>query len=182
MGAAQASALYFWLAMRQNVAPSSIKFVVSPVPMFPIGAGSAVRSDAWARFPESRDEFLDFVVAMGIDNVVILSGDAHCFLEATITITKKGYKSVRIRNITTAGLYAPYPFANSQPEDFLVTANDAILVGPNTGTAWSYTEAKSASSIGGWTLIGVNQKGALTVEFRDTVQMPAVSQFVARER
>ena len=181
MGDRQVMELYVWLAMQQNADRSSMKFVVSPVPMFPMGSGSAVSSDAWARFPESRDEFFDFVVAMEITNVVILSGDAHCFLDATIVITKAN-KFATIRNITTAGLYAPYPFANSQPEDFLVTANDAILVGPNTGTAWSYEVTESASSIGGWTLIGFDENGALTVEFRDTVQMPAVSQFVARER
>ncbi|MES2718558.1 MAG: alkaline phosphatase D family protein [Pseudomonadota bacterium] len=119
----QAHALQRWLALDVQ----QPAFVVSPSMLLPRRRASArslagaLQSDAWCGFPGSLHGLLAQLWRLGRQNLVFLSGDEHlsCAVEATISDAARS-RSVRILSIHSSGLYAPYPFANSVPEDFML--------------------------------------------------------------
>lgn len=78
---------------------------------------------------------LEFIAHNDIKNLIFLSGDEHVSNVTTIdlssssssnstpnkpikTTTIKEATNTRIYSIHSSGLYSPYPFANSSPDDF----------------------------------------------------------------
>ena len=108
------------------------KFIVSPSVVLPWSRETRgdfsyqLRSDAWDGYPQSLCQLFDFIAEKGIQNVVFLSGDYHASLFSQATLCKKGRDPVRIYSVVGAGLYAPYPFANTVADD-LELAYDGTL-------------------------------------------------------
>lgn len=103
---------------------------------------SALRSDAWDGYPRSLHRVLAHLADHSYKNVVFLSGDEHISFVTTIRIQQLDDQGVPVdggtfvRSIHSSGLYAPYPFANSDPAD--LEANDEFdfqLIGPGSRDA-----------------------------------------------
>ena len=115
-----------------------VKFVVSPSAVLPRRLGAlnqnidhVARSDAWEGYPGDLGALFTFVVKNKIRNVVFLSGDEHlgCVVHADISVEHQGQtECARIVSIHASGLYAPFPFANSQSHEF-VQGTDTFSVG-----------------------------------------------------
>jgi len=137
MSKRQFGALLDWLR-RQD--PDVPKFVASPAILLPRHlraiqhghAAGALRSDSWDGYPCSLHRILGYIATNRIRNVVFLSGDEHlsCIARATLTDRQSGH-AVDIVSIHSSALHAPFPFANSIPEDFVVP--DEFAFGLPTG-------------------------------------------------
>lgn len=154
MQARQMEALQHWLIGLQSGNYPGPKFVVSPVPVFPLLASAAppceTSADAWQRFPESFDELIVFIARNRIANVTILSGDAHCFFDVEATLGMAGAAPLTLRSIVTPGLYASYPFANANPYEYLQgNAAASSSVAHGCTVQWSY-RIMAASTGNGW--------------------------------
>jgi cholesterol oxidase len=112
-----------WLQAHQT----QLKFIVSPAIILPQRLGmlnldsidQTTRSDAWEGYPAQLAKLFEYIVDNDIENTVFLSGDEHLSCVATATLSKKkNGKSQKITSVHASGLYAPFPFANSRPEDF----------------------------------------------------------------
>ncbi len=104
------------------------KFVISPSVVLPRHKHcyasneihNCLHSDGWDGYPSSLYRLLSFIVDNEIKNLVFLSGDEHISFDTEIVLTnKKTNKKVKVRSIHCSGLYAPYPFANSNKHDLL---------------------------------------------------------------
>jgi len=99
------------------------RFVVSPSILLPRRLSTlehpatALLSDAWDGYPRSQRLLLRWMARRRISDVVFLSGDEHrcCTASATFDSTDP---PIVVRSIHCSGMYAPFPFANSIPEDF----------------------------------------------------------------
>ena len=137
MDAHQRSALEHWLMKQKSLHDRDShwvrpKFVVSPVWLLPRRLGrpdtaeDPGRCDAWEAYPASLSRLLRFIADHQIRGVVFLSGDAHLGGVAVArTQTSKG--SVTTLCINAPALYAPFAFANSQPNHYL--RRDSIDLG-----------------------------------------------------
>lgn len=123
MGCRQEQALKDWLLKQARDAP---KIIASPsifLPRHAVAVGhpaNALRSDGWDGYPRSLHSILSLIASQGIRKVVFLSGDEHlsCISHITLRCPSSG-GSVVVHSIHSSPLYAPYPFANSIPEDLL---------------------------------------------------------------
>lgn len=84
---------------------------------------SAIHSDAWDGYPKTMHQLLMHIAHNNIKNLVFLSGDEHVSNVTTIDLNTYSTASeetvtTRIHSIHSSGLYSPYPFANSNPNDF----------------------------------------------------------------
>jgi len=111
-----------WLQDNRN----KLKFIVSPAMLLPrrlgvldAGRDQVVRGDAWDGYPSTMRALFNFILDEGLDHIVFLSGDEHLSCVATATLSKVGKPDRKIVSIHASGLYAPFPFANSKPEDFV---------------------------------------------------------------
>ena len=81
---------------------------------------NCIRSDAWDGYPRSLYELLSFILENEIQNVIFLSGDEHVSSVCNILLSDSvKQKAIHCYSIHSSALYAPYPFANSKPEDLL---------------------------------------------------------------
>ncbi len=86
------------------------------------------RSDAWDGFPQSVQQLIEFLYFNRITNTVFLSGDEHQSFHSEATVTSTGDDhTLKIVSVHSSALYAPFPFANGRPSDFLEV--DAYRVG-----------------------------------------------------
>jgi phosphodiesterase/alkaline phosphatase D-like protein len=125
MSEAQFGKLLGWLDAQDRLMP---KFIATPSILLPrhlraIQNGhpaSALRSDGWDGYPRSLQRLLAHIADKQIRNVIFLSGDEHlsCVARATVTSLQTG-RSVSVYSIHSSALHAPYPFANSIPEDLV---------------------------------------------------------------
>ena len=123
MSKEQLQALLNWIdQFRDDPRP---KFVVSASMFLPtrvrcaMPTSSALHADAWEGFTHSRNQVLAALVAdEGISNLVFLSGDEHHSSVTRIEVTDPATgKSVVCHSLHSSALYAPFVFANGQPED-----------------------------------------------------------------
>jgi len=118
----QMATLRHWLKYASPNEPRRPKFLVSPsvvVPWSRETAGHksyALRSDAWDAFPSSLQHLLGYIAEKRIQNVVFLSGDYHCSLFCQIDLIRDQETMARAYSIVSSGLYAPFPFANTQTD------------------------------------------------------------------
>lgn len=123
MGEDQFAAITDWLA--QPV--TGPRFLACPAMVLPrrrwaVGAtpASALYADAWDGYPHSLHRLLAALHQHQCDNVILLSGDEHLASVSVVDLASTGpYKPTRVHVIHTAGLYAPFPFANARQTDFL---------------------------------------------------------------
>lgn len=160
MGCLQTARLKSWLADE----PERPAFFVSPSMLLPRRRSSidgprhrppagppraprlrgALHSDAWDGYPGSLHALLARLWRLGRSNLVFLSGDEHVssVIKATVTRVVNGQhvRPVTLNSVHSSALYAPYPFANSVPEDFAITddwdfADPDDTAGPNESPA-----------------------------------------------
>jgi hypothetical protein len=117
----QFGALQAWLLEHKG----RPKFIASPSILLPRQRTtqehptSALRSDAWDGYPATLHALLAFIWDQRIEHCVFISGDEHlsCIAEATLRGPGESRPALQIYSIHSSGFYAPYPFANSRPED-----------------------------------------------------------------
>lgn len=123
----QIDGLCRWLIGCQKESGDRPKFITSESILLPrrsltanSGIATAIRSDAWDGYPDTLRRVLAFIVDEGIQNAVFMSGDEHlaCVAKAVIGSATSPKTGV-IHSIHSSGLYSPYPFANSIPEDLM---------------------------------------------------------------
>ena len=165
MSAPQMTCLTTWLGNLQRNNYQGPKFIVSPVPIFPClikAQGDCLTSsDAWERFPQSFDTLLRYIATNEITNVTFLSGDAHCHFDVAAELDFKG-KTIALRSIVAPALYAPYPFANAQPDDYLQHASGNC----GGGVIWHYTIQGSGTSNGWVQCVASARGGVVECELR----------------
>lgn len=149
MAVEQMASLVAWLKGLQK-APKygdRPKFVVSGSVIAPFwaeatGPGAAVREDdAWQGYPGSLNALIDGIVDERINNVVFLSGDYHCALNARLEFhARNGQKiqGLQAFSVVASALYAPIPFANKTVEQFHHGGN-AASVTTASGNRMSYS-------------------------------------------
>ncbi len=84
------------------------------------GERGALVLDGWDGYPASLCRILEFIARERIRHVVFLSGDEHLPIVASASLAVDGQAPIRLVSIHTAALYAPIPFANATPDDFLL--------------------------------------------------------------
>ena len=144
MSPEQFAALTFWLDDRQRepAYADKPKFVLSPsvvVPFLNATQGSdayAARSDGWDGFPHSLRALFSFIADKRIENVVFLCGDPHLSMASEIRFEGENLTGLRALCIVASPFYAPYPFANAQPQDFLDAGH--LPLGSGAGSAMAY--------------------------------------------
>lgn len=127
MRKAQFKTLLSWLKKQDADCP---KFIASSSIFLPrklraIGKTDyppcALKSDAWDGFPGSLYHLLGEIARNRINNVIFLSGDEHLSCIAQARVCPSNGTPVVIHSIHSSALYAPFPFANSIPDDFADT-------------------------------------------------------------
>ncbi|WP_096667653.1 alpha/beta fold hydrolase [Polaromonas sp. AET17H-212] len=126
MSDGQFEALTGWL--ERNNRDNRPKFVLSPSIVVPFeargatprqDAAHAAPSDDWNAFPESLHRLFDFIAGHGIQNTVFLSGGPHFSMSGRIRLDRAGAAPLHALSIVGSPLYAPFPFANREPAEFL---------------------------------------------------------------
>jgi cholesterol oxidase len=144
MSPRQFDKLLGWLLDQHRSDPDRPKFIASPSILAPRRmraahgdvAAHCLRSDAWDGYPASMQRLLAHIARHGIRNVVFLSGDEHLSCTATVLVTPPGGAApVSILSIHSSALYAPYPFANSVPEDLADSGDRFDFPDPEDSTA-----------------------------------------------
>lgn len=80
---------------------------------------STLQSDSWDGYSNTRNKLLAHIAIRGIRNVIFLSGDEHLPNKTTIELTNADGLKTTVFSLHGAPLYAPLPFANSEPWAFL---------------------------------------------------------------
>ena len=159
-----------WLASQQRDGGNRPKFVVSPsvvVPFLRDASGKPAysqRSDGWEGFPASLRRLFSFIAEQDIQNVVFLCGDPHCAMTSRLEIDGAN-GALQALCVIGSPMYAPFPFANSAPEDFEATGSVPLDAGREARYACLRSvEGNSFTTVGarrdgnGWT-IGVRVHG-----------------------
>jgi len=143
-----------WLQAQQDAHGGRPKFVVSPSVVTPFLREAAAtasyrsRADGWQGFPASLRRLFSFIAAQDIQNVVFLSGDPHCALTSTLEI-EGANGTHQALCIVGSPMYAPYPFANSKPQDFAARAELALDAGRSMRyTLRNSSEGNSVTTVG----------------------------------
>lgn len=119
----QFEALESWLkARRDENRPCIVSMSSLPLPRhYPVvgGESASLALDGFDGYPSTRDRLLRFIAREQIAHVVLVSGDEHRPLYATIDLFSAGRPVSRVLSLHAAPLYAPIPFANAAAEDFI---------------------------------------------------------------
>lgn len=131
---------------------------------FSTGAGnlSALHSDGWDGYPATQALVLRGIVEKGIQHLVFLSGDEHrgCIASGRIR-DAAGTLVGRFHSIHTAGMSAPFPFANAMDED---TVDQEVLEFQSGGANFfCHVDTKRPPVGDGPTLLSVRQENGLWV-------------------
>jgi len=155
MSNAQFEKILRWLSEQRDDIP---KLIASPSILLPRrmraeGCAGALRSDAWDGYPWSLHRLLAHIVEKRIRNVIFLSGDEHLssVARAEITAIGKG-ESATIFSVHSSALYAPFPFANSIPDDL---AGDDEFRFELEGSKYSCTVDTKFAPGDGFAIVGV---------------------------
>lgn len=135
LGKPQMAALQAALLRAQQLTPQAFKLVATSSILLPrrlfladAPAETALRSDSWTGYPGSLHRILALIHQHKIRKCVFVSGDEHLPIVAQIRVQRLNEPGQPAASVTDPGitllsvhagaLYAPYPFANSQPTSF----------------------------------------------------------------
>ena len=119
------------LELLDTAPPEVAKFFVSPAPLLPLRrprpshAAERLRADGWDGYPASMLQVLQFVAQHRIQRLVFLSGDAHLSAVCRLRLDDK----LTVHAVMSSGLYAPWPFANGDPGDYLLDGRTVLRHG-----------------------------------------------------
>jgi cholesterol oxidase len=127
LGTRQSAALDAWLQARATEDPARPKFIVSPAMFAPrlrkamqgAKTANAIHGDGWDGYPASFLHIVRKVHELKLQNLYMLSGDAHLSCKATITVQADGQAPLHFWSVHASALFAPYPFANTQPDELM---------------------------------------------------------------
>jgi cholesterol oxidase len=166
---AQQDNLAAWLLEHQH----EVKFVATPSMLLPrhrdVSANLAARSDGWSGFPATVRWLLRFLVDRQITRTVFVSGDEHHSLVAQAWL---GPDRLKIVSVHSSALYAPFPFANGQPQKLQL--NDVVT---DCGVAYEVSTQLAPPGDGFALLEVVDGTAAaprLRVRFEKSTALPAV--------
>jgi len=164
----QSSALEGWMTAARCV--NQYKFVVTPSILLPRRLAVcdepdyAIQCDSWVGYPKSLYGLLAFICESQVQKLVFLSGDEHLSCVAEVELSTAGKPSVRILSVHSSPLYAPYPFANSRPEDF--PAYDCFeFNAPGSGVRYRCTVRTRMGPPGDGFALLTPQRDGVTVDF-----------------
>lgn len=174
LGQTQRDALESWLRSAKAGHP---RWIVSPVWLLPRPAGQPDRNggaqamnpalcDAWPGYPDSLDWMLGLIARERIENIVMLCGDAHLAGHTVLTLTRQAETTapaIRVDLLHCPALYAPFPFANAQPHEFLL---EDVLSGGSGPDAWRCEVRSSLWNEG---------DGFVLVRFNNSLQGPRIT-------
>lgn len=86
---------------------------------------NAIHGDGWEGYPASFMHIVRQVKTLNLQNLYMLSGDAHLSCKATITVAA-GVNRQRFWSVHASALFAPYPFANCQPDELMARETFAV--------------------------------------------------------
>jgi hypothetical protein len=133
LGKAQTIELEKWL---ESAPADKLKIVTTASMLLPrtrISMDEPLYLDPWQGYPASLHRLLAFLYEQDLRNVVFLSGDAHIACDARITVRRHGASGgVRFASFHAPALYAPFPFANEEPANFLLQDAFRFQCGGNT--------------------------------------------------
>jgi choline dehydrogenase-like flavoprotein len=153
MAPEQLDALKGWLG-DPGRPPNRHRFVVSPSPVVPFRREAQRsgpypeaylrRSDGWDGFPGALRELLWHILCKQIRNVVFLCGDAHRSMALRISFVHRSGQVLELGTacVVSSPLYAPFPFANSWLEEFVLPTGEFDLYG-----GWTMRYALEGESI-----------------------------------
>ena len=150
-----------------------VKFIVSPSPLLPLERfrddrpHERLSSDSWSGYPASLMKLLGFIQTKRIQRVVFLSGDAHGSAVSKLVLDD----GLAIYSVLSSGMHAPWPFANSRPEEFVLDGPVALRLGDAVLNGQMHTAAWSPHS--GYALVSLSAAGddphaLLRVRLRDS--------------
>ncbi|MCC7100942.1 MAG: alpha/beta fold hydrolase [Rubrivivax sp.] len=140
----------------QRCPRESVKFVVSPSPVFPperLAGLGCLRSDTWSGFPAARARLLHGLCEHDIRRVVFLSGDSHMSSVSRLWLTD----GPSVVSIVASGLYTPWPFANQQPHEVELVGR--VDLGTAAHPCHGRMRCHALSRAAGYARIGVDQGG-----------------------
>jgi phosphodiesterase/alkaline phosphatase D-like protein len=123
MGTVQWQALLHWLVLPAH--QHLPKFVATPSILLPRRLAvqrlpaAALHSDSWEAYPRSLHALLRYICQHQVQQLVFVSGDEHlsCLARADLVCSRTGQRAT-VHSVHASAMYAPYPFANAQVDDF----------------------------------------------------------------
>jgi hypothetical protein len=123
-----------WLEKAQAEAGDKPKFVVSPSVVLPLMKDAArvpayaTRSDGWDAFPAQLASLFEFIRSRSVENVVLVCGDSHLSMHSRFHFVDAHGDEGGPRGacIMASPMYAPYPFANAVPDQYLMQGSLAL--------------------------------------------------------
>lgn len=181
---AQWQDLAAWLTQQAQQAPNRPAFIgmaTPPAPCFAEALGHpahAVRTDAWSRFPDDHARLWQLIANSGHLRVVILCGDFHRFAHVVVRLAPDPARRIDVHCVVTGGLYAPYPFANTDasewwrpgPEEWLTDGRQVRVDAGEAaqgGLHWRYDVVAEAAG-SGHAQVQVDAQGQLQVRWHPT--------------
>ncbi|RZL89184.1 MAG: hypothetical protein EOP82_20675, partial [Variovorax sp.] len=153
----------------KDLPADSPAFIVSPVALLPLprravfGQGpERLGLDDWSGYPRSQFDLLELLRDGPARQVILLAGDRHMSSVSSLWMTG-AHGPVEVISIVSSGLYAPWPFANSRPDEFWLDGpvsmrfggrcieGQAITAAAGTGDGFALVRVEPERS-GGWTL------------------------------
>ncbi len=154
-----------------------VKFIITPSILLPRNLAAMnndldhpTREDSWGGYPNMIFRLFEFILENDIKNTIFLSGDEHLCCSAQIEISSELLnKKCKIYSVHASGLYAPYPFANAKPENFILGTDSFNLGGISVNVSSKFYKDKTFSKI------AVNHSSkipSIVVEFHGTSGSP----------
>ena len=82
-------------------------------------SAACIGSDSWSGYPKTLTNLLLFIARNNIQNIIFVSGDFHFSAISTMTLRLLG-KTTTVHLAHCSALYAPFPFANANPGNYLL--------------------------------------------------------------
>ncbi|MBT2301535.1 GMC family oxidoreductase N-terminal domain-containing protein [Variovorax paradoxus] len=153
----------------KDLPADSPAFIVSSVALLPLPRRALFAQpserlglDDWSGYPRSQFDLLEILRDGPARQVILLAGDRHMSSVSSLWMKGAG-GTVEVISIVSSGLYAPWPFANSRPEEFWLDGpvsmsfegrrieGQAVTAAAGTSDGYALVRVEPEKS-GGWTL------------------------------
>lgn len=154
----------------KDLPSDSPAFIVSSVALLPLpraavfGRGpERIGLDDWSGYPKSQFDLLELLRDSPVRQVILLAGDRHMSSVSSLWMTGR-HGPVEVISIVSSGLYSPWPFANSRPEEFWLDGpvdmrfggreikGQAVTAAVGTGNGYALVRVEPDKTGSGWTL------------------------------